>query len=285
LIHWKRDGLTTPSGVLLAKPRKNWRIWLKRPFPGTFFIQPQSSRAVILFEGQSEKFWDLTKQELAKIVPPAEFGSTAAKLDMFAAGSGTVLFYEDQAVVEGMARQFPAYADNFPVWSEQAAGMAQYAVWLALADIGVGASLQHYNPLPDEAARQTWDIPASWKLRAQMPFGSKLADVAEKAFMDDAQRFIVRGGWLLCFSQPGLFWNTLCYRGIGGAVFLEPGDVPTVSRSTFYSLRIGAGYLTMVGGVEELQNTSFPWPCTGGHDFDITERWSTKIGTLFVIWV
>ncbi|KZC39400.1 MULTISPECIES: nitroreductase family protein [Rhodanobacter] len=152
----------------------------------------QSSRAVILFGKQSEQFWELTKQELSKIVPPEAFANTVAKLDGFAAGIGTVLFYEDQSVVKGMQDQFALYADNFPIWSEQSSGMAQFAVWLALTEAGAGASLQHYNPVTDEAARKEWNVPASWKLRAQMPFGSNEGGFGEKAFMDDAQRFIIK---------------------------------------------------------------------------------------------
>ncbi|EIL95858.1 nitroreductase-like oxidoreductase [Rhodanobacter sp. 115] len=113
----------------------------------------QSSRAVILFGAQSEKFWSLTKQELSKIVPAEAFAPTAAKLDSFAAGIGTVLFYEDQSVVADLQEKFALYADNFPVWSEQAGGMAQFAVWLTLTEAGLGASLQHYNPVADEASR------------------------------------------------------------------------------------------------------------------------------------
>jgi predicted oxidoreductase (fatty acid repression mutant protein) len=153
----------------------------------------QSSRAVILFGEQSVKFWALAKEALAKIVPAEAFAQTAAKLDSFAAGAGTVLFYEDQDVVKSLQEKFALYADNFPVWSEQSAGMAQFAVWLALADAGIGASLQHYNPLVDDAARATWNVPASWKLRAQMPFGSNEGGFGEKAFMDDSQRFIDAG--------------------------------------------------------------------------------------------
>lgn len=153
----------------------------------------QSSRAVILFGEQSVKFWTLAKEALAKIVPAEAFAQTAAKLDSFAAGVGTVLFYEDQDVVKGLQEKFALYADNFPVWSEQSGGMAQFAVWLALTDAGIGASLQHYNPLVDDAARAAWNVPASWKLRAQMPFGSHENGFVEKAFMDDGQRFIVAG--------------------------------------------------------------------------------------------
>ncbi|CAM0997452.1 Nitroreductase-like oxidoreductase [Rhodanobacter sp. Root179] len=162
-----------------------------RHTPSSF--NSQSSRAVILFGEQSEKFWALTKAELSRIVPADAFAPTAAKLDSFAAGVGTVLFYEDQSVVKGLQEQFALYADNFPVWSEQAGGMAQFAVWLALTEAGVGASLQHYNPVADEATRQEWNVPATWKLRAQMPFGSHEGGFGEKAFMDDSQRFIVKG--------------------------------------------------------------------------------------------
>lgn len=151
----------------------------------------QSSRAVILFGAQSEKFWGLVADELRKIVPADAFPATEQRINSFAAGAGTVLFYEDQDVVKELQEKFALYADNFPVWSEQSSGMAQLVVWTALATAGVGASLQHYNPLPDAAAAAEWNLPASWKLRAQMPFGSNEAPFGEKTFMDDAERFRV----------------------------------------------------------------------------------------------
>ena len=153
----------------------------------------QSSRAVILFGAESVKFWNLTKEILRKIVPAEAFGSTEKKIDGFAAGAGTVLFYEDQDVIKGLQEQFALYADNFPVWSEHSTGIAQFSVWTALANAGIGASLQHYNPLPDAAAAAEWSLPASWKLRAMMPFGSNEGGFGEKTFMDDAERFRVHG--------------------------------------------------------------------------------------------
>ena len=35
-----------------------------------------------------------------------------------------------------------------------------------------GASLQHYNPLIDEAVAKQWHINPNWKLIAEMPFGT-----------------------------------------------------------------------------------------------------------------
>lgn len=153
----------------------------------------QSSRALVLFGAESDKLWSLTTDEVRKVAPAEGFEKTEAKLKSFAAGVGTVLFFEDQDVVKKLQEQFALYADNFPVWSEQAGGMAQLSVWSTLAVAGVGASLQHYNPLIDNAVAREWNIPASWKLRAQMPFGSNEAPFGDKAFMDDAERFRVAG--------------------------------------------------------------------------------------------
>ena len=107
------------------------------------------------------------------------------------AGAGTVLFFEDQDVVKSLQEQFPLYADAFPAFSEQSGGMAQFAVWTALAEHGIGASLQHYAPLVDEAVQKEWHVPKSWKLRAQMPFGSNEQPFPEKSFMNDNDRFKV----------------------------------------------------------------------------------------------
>ena len=146
----------------------------------------QSSRAVILFGAASEKLWKvITKETLRPMVPAEAFASTDAKMDAFAAGAGTVLFYEDQDVIKDLQQKYPLYADNFPVFSEHSAGMAQFAVWTALAEAGIGASLQHYAPLIDAEVARTWDVPASWKLRAQMPFGSNEAPFPEKTFIAD----------------------------------------------------------------------------------------------------
>ena len=162
-----------------------------RQAPSSF--NSQSSRAVILFGDQSLKFWGFVEDALRKVGPADAFAPTKAKLDSFAAGAGTVLFYEDSAPVKALQEQYPLYADNFPVWSEHSTGIAQYAVWVALAEAGIGASLQHYNPLPDAAVAAEWNNPATWTLRAQMPFGSNEAPFGEKTYIDDAERFRVHG--------------------------------------------------------------------------------------------
>lgn len=65
----------------------------------------QSSRVVTLYGESHAKFWNLVREALRKIVPADAFAGTNAKIDSFVAGVGTVLFYEDQAVVKSLQEQ------------------------------------------------------------------------------------------------------------------------------------------------------------------------------------
>ncbi|WP_111858534.1 nitroreductase family protein [Acinetobacter sp. CFCC 10889] len=152
----------------------------------------QSSRAVILFNAEHEKFWELVKAKLqAYAKDEAGAAKTNARIDRFKAGFGTVLFFEDLDVVKSLQDQFSSYADNFPIWAEHSTAIAQFATWTALNTEGLGASLQHYNPIVDEQVHAEWEIPTTWQLRAQLVFGSVEAPAAEKTYIDDAVRFKV----------------------------------------------------------------------------------------------
>ncbi|TGA97769.1 nitroreductase family protein [Sporolactobacillus shoreae] len=157
----------------------------------------QSARVVVLFGAESDKLWGeggIAEQAIRKVLPEGQsFDSTAKKLASFNAGVGTILYFEDMDVIEGLQKNFPLYADNFPVWSEHSTGITQFAVWSALANIGIGGSLQHYNPLIDDALRETFDIPANWKLRGQMPFGNIVAPADPKEFQPIDERVKVFG--------------------------------------------------------------------------------------------
>lgn len=143
----------------------------------------QSTRVVLLLGDSHQKLWGIVKDTLKKIVPAEAFVKTEEKINhSFAAGYGTVLFFEDQTVVKGLQDAFPSYQENFPGWSLQTSAMHQLAVWTMLEDAGFGASLQHYNPLIDAEVRRTWNLPETWNLIAQMPFGTPLGDPGAKEF-------------------------------------------------------------------------------------------------------
>ncbi|ERH33989.1 nitroreductase family protein [Staphylococcus equorum] len=153
----------------------------------------QSTRIVLLLNDNHNKFWDITKEELKKSMgPDREFQATSDKIDNFKHSYGTILYFEDQDVVEGLQNQMPNYAENFAIWSNQTNAMHQFAIWTALGTKGIGASLQHYNPLVDVAVTEAFDIPTTWNLVAQMPFGNVRDEAGEKEFHDVSKRFLVR---------------------------------------------------------------------------------------------
>lgn len=149
----------------------------------------QSSRAVILFGDAHEALWNITESALRKIVPAENFKATADKIASFRSGFGSVLFFEDDATIQALQEQFALYKDNFPIWAQHSTGIAQFSVWTALANEHIGASLQHYNELIENDVKSKWNIPLSWKLTAQMPFGGIASPAGDKTFMNDADRF------------------------------------------------------------------------------------------------
>lgn len=145
----------------------------------------QSTRVVVLLDKEQKRLWDVIEKAFNGQVP-------AEKIESFRKGYGTVLYYIDQPTVEGLQKQFELYADNFPIWANQANGMAQYNVWVALRELELGASVQHYNPVIDEDIRKEFGISDSWKLVAQMPFGAIGSEPEAKELMPISERVIVK---------------------------------------------------------------------------------------------
>ena len=146
--------------------------------PSAFNVQ--SARAIILLGAEHKALWDgIVHDTLQAIVPADAFEQTAQKLALFSAAYGTVLFFEDQDAVDDLKAKFPTYADAFDGFAAHAQGIAQVNVWNALAEKGVGANLQHYNPLIDEAVKARYDVPESWKLVAQLNFGGIAAPAGD----------------------------------------------------------------------------------------------------------
>lgn len=152
----------------------------------------ESARVVALFGENHRKLWDIVMNTLRARVPADEFAPTEAKVKGFAAGHATLLFYEDQDTIEAMQKQFPRYADTFPIWSLQASGMVQYSIWTALSNEGLGVNIQHYNPLIDEQVAQAFEVPSSWKLWSQMVMGTPLSEPAGLEYKPIEERLIVR---------------------------------------------------------------------------------------------
>ena len=141
----------------------------------------QTTRIALLMGRHHYRLWEIVKHTLAEQLSTEAMAKTTEKIDRsFLAGCGTVLFFEDMEIVERQKRDFPLYAEAMATYSEQTSAMHQFAIWCLLEDMGFGASLQHYNPLIDSRVAEEWNLPSSWRLVAQMPFGTPLSSPAVK---------------------------------------------------------------------------------------------------------
>jgi len=133
----------------------------------------KSARVIVVTDNKQDELWDGIYDVFEGKVP-------RDKIDGFKAAAGTILYFYDTEVVETLQKQFPLYADNFPVWANQANGMLQINIWTGLRELGIGANLQHYNPVIDSLVQEMFTVPKSWKLLAQMPFGGIVSEPEPK---------------------------------------------------------------------------------------------------------
>ncbi|KAF7588659.1 hypothetical protein BBP40_005410 [Aspergillus hancockii] len=147
----------------------------------------QTSRVVLLLKEDHQK--DLVA---AGTLPKEMFEThTRPKLNAFRAAYGTVFFFVHYDALREIKRKFPTYADKFDPFALESNAMSQYLIWTALSSEGLGANLQHYSPLIDRQIQKQWNIPESWKLDAQLVFGTPTVGLNEKAFAPLEDRFKV----------------------------------------------------------------------------------------------
>jgi len=143
----------------------------------------QSQRVAVMFGHDQEDLWDIIEAALRNKIGDQRYSSQGEdRINGFRSAYGTVLFFDDMTRTCEIGNRYPSNVGNFPVWAHQSSGMLQYAVWILLKDMGLGASLQHYNPIADVKIRERWALPVDWKLLAQMPFGSIESEPSDKIF-------------------------------------------------------------------------------------------------------
>lgn len=144
----------------------------------------KSQRVIIALGDKHDVLWDGIYDA---------FGGKVAreKIDTFKAAYGTILYFIDDNTVKALQEKFPSYAENFPVWAQQANGMLQINIWAGLAELGVGANIQHYNPVIDHLVKDMFQVPDGYRLIAQMSFGGVESEREPKEKEDISVRVTV----------------------------------------------------------------------------------------------
>lgn len=154
----------------------------------------QSERVVVLMGESHDYLWEnIVMETLRDIVNDEEkFKSTEEKINGFKSGYGTILIFEDGKILEEAKSGLGSYGPNLDLWSEHANGIVTIGLWTALGELGMGANLQHYNPVIDEEVKEKWNIPREWVLKSQMVFGNILQEPKEKSKVDIDKRVLFK---------------------------------------------------------------------------------------------
>jgi len=156
----------------------------------------QSTRIIVLLDGEHRKLWDIVRAAVQPFISGEQAQATEAKIAGFHGSYGTILFFEDAATY-GHLQAFKLYADKFASWRDQTSGMHQLLIWTALSAEGLGANVQHYNPLIDDKVKEAWSdkIPHHWHLVSQMVIGKPVGDMPPaKEKKPVEERFSIIGG-------------------------------------------------------------------------------------------
>ncbi|MGM0435773.1 MAG: nitroreductase family protein [Bacillota bacterium] len=148
----------------------------------------QSAVAVLALGDSHNRVWNIVMDKVKPETTEEQWPKSKKKLESFKAAYGTVLFFENDEVTKGLQDSIPLYADRFAQWAEHSQGMAEFNVWTALEEAGLGASLQHYNPLIDDDIKALFDLPDHFRLIAQMPFGKPAGEPGNKDFKPISER-------------------------------------------------------------------------------------------------
>ncbi|KAL5339491.1 Nitroreductase-like protein [Aspergillus crustosus] len=182
----KQDETPSPNPkilVELAQARRTiYQLGNKSPVPDSK-IEELVNEAILnvpsAFNTQSTRLLNLVK---TGAIPESVWEKqTLPKLQGFRAGVGTILFYEDPAHIKPFSEKFALYKDQFQPWADHSNAMHQYFLWTGLKSLGLGANLQHYNPLIDAPVAKQWEVPSEWRLVAQLVFGSIEGSLGKKS--------------------------------------------------------------------------------------------------------
>ena len=166
--------------------------------PSTF--GSYTTRLVLVVKEEHKRLWSIITDVIKAITPPEKFeGYTKQRLEGFANAYGTskrsklddrelfilmhdpVLFFEDPENTKQLQEKFEFAKDKFPVWAQHTSAIHQFIIWTALANAGLGANLQHYNPVIGEKVQEAYKVPKEWQLVAQLVFGKPTAPAGPKS--------------------------------------------------------------------------------------------------------
>jgi predicted oxidoreductase (fatty acid repression mutant protein) len=142
--------------------------------PSTYNVQ--SARAVVLFGDNHKKLWEIVKTHMAQV--PLEGGMRAyidGRIAGYAGSYGTVMWFEDQAALDGLGSKNPMVVPMLTEWSDHSSGIHQFigkcCSWLA-ANVMTLSVRQSGPPWKPKVSVPTVSGPASLLQQGRVDAGT-----------------------------------------------------------------------------------------------------------------
>jgi predicted oxidoreductase (fatty acid repression mutant protein) len=137
--------------------------------PAAYNLPPW--RLVLVHEGRDET-WQQIETAFRDYLSGERLERNLSRLEGFRSGVALALLYEDLRVGRTLREEKGASHELATQFVQQALGMVQLSLWLALTAEGLSASLQHWEEFLADRTEQLTGLPAAdFQLAAAMPIG------------------------------------------------------------------------------------------------------------------
>lgn len=138
-----------------------------------------NNKVLILLGDLHQRYWQLYQDERCREVAASQKEALYAQVESAQSGVATVLILQDEKALIDFKKNRPLDANDGRAWTEQHAGMLQYAIWSSVLDAGLCADIYHL-PLGSRALDQL-GVKKTWILRAQIVLAAHKTHVMTKS--------------------------------------------------------------------------------------------------------
>jgi predicted oxidoreductase (fatty acid repression mutant protein) len=127
---------------------------------------------VVIVREERTAFWDVIEGCFRNGLSGERLERYLKRLDGFRDGVGAILVFENLDALPELQQAWNLHASQALAFVQQGIGMVQLSIWLALTEVGLVTSLQHWEWLAESHIAQFTGVPAErFKLAAVMPIG------------------------------------------------------------------------------------------------------------------
>ncbi|MDO4680752.1 MAG: nitroreductase family protein [Aerococcus sp.] len=152
----------------------------------------QTTRYVVLFGDANKKLWQHLYDVQKDVLQSDQWEQYGPVIESYQNVLGTVVFFEDQDALEHIP------GGSRETYKQNNAGNGQLVTWLTLTELGLGATLNHFNigyaQGFDSKVRELFNLPDTYEMTAQMPFGAiEQAPYPKETISTDEQVKVIKG--------------------------------------------------------------------------------------------